>query len=198
MARLFTGAFKNDALANPQIRLPALVIGGGLTAIDTATELLAYYPRQVEKILARYEALVAASGEDAFWSGAGAEDRVVLNEFLEHGRAVRAERTRAARAGEVPDLAGLVRQWGGVRIVYRKDLTDAPAYRLNHEEVIKAFEEGISFIERLSPLEAIRGQAGSLDGVIFEKHTKENGRWTVTGQTETLPAPSILLAAGAS
>ena len=35
--------------------LPAVVIGGGLTAIDTATELLAYYPVQVEKTLERYE-----------------------------------------------------------------------------------------------------------------------------------------------
>ena len=37
-----------------QLRLP-VVIGGGLTAIDTATEALAYYPVQVEKFLQRYE-----------------------------------------------------------------------------------------------------------------------------------------------
>ena len=42
-----------------------VVIGGGLTAIDTATESLAYYPIQVEKFLARYEALVAERGEAA-------------------------------------------------------------------------------------------------------------------------------------
>jgi hypothetical protein len=30
-------------MANLQVRLPAGVIGGGLTAIDTATELMAYY-----------------------------------------------------------------------------------------------------------------------------------------------------------
>ncbi len=49
MALQLTGAFKRDALANLQVRLPAVVIGGGLTGIDTATELLAYYPVQVEK-----------------------------------------------------------------------------------------------------------------------------------------------------
>src|SRR5205085_5146331 len=43
MALQLTGAFKRDALANLQVRLPAVVIGGGLTAIDTATELFAYY-----------------------------------------------------------------------------------------------------------------------------------------------------------
>ena len=43
--------------------MPIVVIGGGLTAIDTATESLAYYVVQVEKFLARYEALVAELGE---------------------------------------------------------------------------------------------------------------------------------------
>ncbi len=45
MALQLTGAFKTDALPNLQMRLPAIVIGGGLTAIDAATELMAYYPR---------------------------------------------------------------------------------------------------------------------------------------------------------
>ena len=43
--------------------MPIVVIGGGLTAIDTATESLAYYVVQVEKFLARYETLVAETGE---------------------------------------------------------------------------------------------------------------------------------------
>ena len=51
MALQLTGAFKREALPNLQARLPAVVIGGGLTAIDTATELMAYYPAQVEKFL---------------------------------------------------------------------------------------------------------------------------------------------------
>ena len=51
MALQLTGAFKRDALPNLQARVPAVVIGGGLTAIDTATEMLAYYPVQVEKTL---------------------------------------------------------------------------------------------------------------------------------------------------
>ena len=46
MALQLTGAFKKDTLSNLQVRLPAVVIGGGLTGIDTATELFAYYPVQ--------------------------------------------------------------------------------------------------------------------------------------------------------
>src|SRR5437764_670014 len=59
MALQLTGAAKPDSIANLTVRLPVVVIGGGLTAIDTATEALAYYPVQVEKFLHRYETLVA-------------------------------------------------------------------------------------------------------------------------------------------
>src|SRR5207248_9102696 len=38
MALQLTGAAKTDSLANLQVRLPVVIIGGGLTAIDTATE----------------------------------------------------------------------------------------------------------------------------------------------------------------
>jgi len=49
MALQLTGAAKRESIANLQIRLPVVVIGGGLTAIDTATESLAYYAVHVEK-----------------------------------------------------------------------------------------------------------------------------------------------------
>jgi NADPH-dependent glutamate synthase beta subunit-like oxidoreductase len=53
MALQLTGAAKTDSIANLTVRLPVVVIGGGLTAIDTATESLAYYPLQVETFLSR-------------------------------------------------------------------------------------------------------------------------------------------------
>src|SRR4029077_4838370 len=57
MALQLTGAAKRESIANLQIRLPVVVIGGGLTAIDTATESLAYYSVQVEKFLSPHHHL---------------------------------------------------------------------------------------------------------------------------------------------
>src|SRR5687767_13623083 len=168
MALQLTGAAKRDSMANLQARLPAVVIGGGLTAIDTATELFAYYPVQVEKTLERFEALVAEFGEQSVRSGYDAEELQVLEEFLEHGRAVRAERTRAAAAGEQPDFVPLVRSWGGVTLAYRKRMVDSPAYRLNHEEVVKALEEGIWFAENLDPREIIADAHDHAKALVLE------------------------------
>ncbi|RMD81688.1 MAG: pyridine nucleotide-disulfide oxidoreductase, partial [Candidatus Dadabacteria bacterium] len=166
MALQLTGAQKKGSMANLQVRLPAIVIGGGLTAIDTTTEVMAYYPMQVEKTLERYEKLVAERGEQAVRAAYPPDELEILDEFLEHGRAVRAERERAAAAGEEPDFAKLVHSWGGATMVYRKSMLDSPAYRLNHEEIIKAFEEGIWYAEKLAPVEALRGKDGALDGVV--------------------------------
>ncbi len=69
MALQLTGAAKTDSVANLTVRLPVVVIGGGLTAIDTATESLAYYPLQVEKFLSRYDTLAAERGEARGASG---------------------------------------------------------------------------------------------------------------------------------
>src|SRR6187399_3241154 len=103
MALQLTGAFKRSALPNLQARLPAVVIGGGLTGIDTATELFAYYPIQVEKTLDRYEALCTERGVDLVRKTYDVEELAILDEFLEHGAAVRGERQRAAAAGDAPD-----------------------------------------------------------------------------------------------
>src|SRR6202035_4205809 len=98
-----------------------------------------------------------------------AEELELLDEYRSHGQAIRAERERAARAGEAPDFIALVRSWGGVTIAYRKRMIDSPAYRLNHEEVIKALEEGIAFAENLNPVEAVPDQCGAVKEMIFTR-----------------------------
>jgi len=196
MALQLTGAFKRQALANLQVRMPCVVIGGGLTAIDTATEVMAFYPQQVEKTLDRYEALSATLGEDGVRSVYDTEELQELDEFLAHGRAVRAERERARAIGERPNFVPLMQQWGGVSLAYRKGMVDSPAYRLNHEEITKSLEEGIRFVERMNPEEALPDEFGHVASIRFREQVNDNGTWRTGDTVMTLPARSVFVAAG--
>jgi NADPH-dependent glutamate synthase beta subunit-like oxidoreductase/NAD(P)H-flavin reductase len=193
MALQLTGAAKTASIANLTVRLPVVVIGGGLTAIDTATESLAYYPVQVEKFLARHEALVTERGEEAVraeWNGA---EREVAAEFIAHGRAIRDEREVARREGRPVRLVELLDSWGGVTIAYRRRLVDSPSYTLNHEEVAKAMEEGIRFAELLTPVAVevdLFGQAAAL------RLTRPGAEPDQQPEEVVLPARTILVAAG--
>nr|MBP9664713.1 FAD-dependent oxidoreductase [Pyrinomonadaceae bacterium] len=200
MALQLTGAFKKDTLSNLQVRLPAVVIGGGLTGIDTATELFAYYPVQVEKMLHKYEQVIEEFGEEHVLKSFDPEELIVLPEFLDHARAIRDERARAAAAGEEPDLVSLVRGWGGVSLIYRKRLQDSPAYRLNHEEVQKALEEGIDFVECMSPTEAVPDEFNAVKALKFERldYVAETGKFEKTGEIHEFPARTVCVAAGTS
>ncbi|MBM4200698.1 MAG: pyridine nucleotide-disulfide oxidoreductase, partial [Gammaproteobacteria bacterium] len=197
MALQLTGAAKESSLANLQVRLPAGVIGGGLTAVDTTTELLAYYPVQVEKILHRYEKLCAAFGEERVRGRYDAEEAEILDEFLLHGQAIQAERQRAEAAGEKPNFVPLLEQWGGVTLFYRKGIKDSPAYRQNHEEIKEAMDEGILLAEGMSPLEALEDRYGHLRAVRFEKLEETDGRWKKASELE-VPLKSLFVAAGTS
>ena len=198
MALQLTGAAKASSLANLQVRLPAGVIGGGLTAIDTATELMAYYPVQVEKILHRYETLVNVYGEQLVRSRYDKEETIILDEFLAHGEVIHAERMRAEAEDELPDFQPLVDSWGGVTLFYRKGMKDAPAYRQNHEEISEALEEGIALAEGMSPLSADADEYGHLNAVDFEKLVLDDDRWKNSGEIIKVPLRSLYVAAGTS
>jgi NADPH-dependent glutamate synthase beta subunit-like oxidoreductase/NAD(P)H-flavin reductase len=186
MALQLTGAARSDTLANLQLRLPVVVIGGGLTAVDTCTEALAYYPIQVEKFLARYELLVAERGEHAVRDRWSEEDHQIADEFIAHAGAIRSERAQAAREGRAPHILELLKSWGGATLAYRRRMVDSPAYR-NHEEITKAMEEGIRFAEGLTPVAVEVDDFGAAVGLQLKDKD---------GQPHRLPARSVLVAAG--
>ncbi|MFO1185004.1 MAG: FAD-dependent oxidoreductase [Bauldia sp.] len=195
MALQLTGAAKSDSIANLQVRLPVVVIGGGLTGIDTATEALAYYAVEVEKFLARFETLAAEQGADAVRTGWREAERELAEEWLDHARALRHERAEATREGREPRLRQLLESWGGATLAYRRRLLDAPSYTANHEEVAKALEEGIRFVENFTPGEVKLdrfGQAAALVGKVTATDVAGNA----TTLEVTLPARTILVAAG--
>ena len=192
MALQLTGAAKADSIANMQLRLPVVVVGGGLTAIDTATESLAYYPVQVEKFLTRYETLVAETSEDAVRQKWDDQEREIAEEFLAHARAIREERALAAREGRAARVVELLRHWGGVTIAYRRRLIDSPSYTLNHEEVEKALEEGIAFCESLSPVAVDVDNYGAARGIRFARESGLGGE----SAEHWLPAHTVFVAAG--
>jgi NADPH-dependent glutamate synthase beta subunit-like oxidoreductase/NAD(P)H-flavin reductase len=196
MALQLTGAAKAESIANMQLRLPVVVIGGGLTAIDTATESLAYYQVQVEKFLARHEALVKAIGISAVRGAWRDEEREIAEEFLAHARAIRAERETARRQGREPRIVELLQSWGGVTIAYRRRMIDSPSFTLNHEEVELALQEGIAFAECLTPKRADTDHYGAVKGMAFARaRIGADGKAQADGET-WLPARTVFVAAG--
>ncbi len=187
MALQLTGAAKLSSIANLQVRLPVVVVGGGLTAIDTATESFAYYVRQVEKFAARYRILMTERGEQAVRAGWTEEEAEIAAEFLSHAEAIRAERAAASAEARAPRFAPMLDAWGGATIAYRRRLVDAPSYTLNHEEVAKALEEGVRFAEGLAPLAVEIDRYGHASALRLSR---------ADGTEAVLPARAILVAAG--
>ena len=140
--------------------------------------------------------LVEVYGEATVRKRYDQEETIILDEFLAHGNAIAAERARAEACGEEPDFQPLVESWGGVTLFYRKGIADAPAYRQNHEEIVKALEEGIALAEGMSPLNAHADEYGHLNAVDFEKLVSEDGRWKSSGQTINVPVTQFVCRCG--
>ncbi|MFN7039257.1 MAG: FAD-dependent oxidoreductase [Alphaproteobacteria bacterium] len=165
MSLQLTGAAKEDSIANLQLRLPVIVIGGGLTAIDTATEALAYYPTQVEKFLKRYENSLKVFGIEKTRQNWTEEDTIIAEEFINHATLIREEKKK-----NNPNVLELINEWGGVKIAYRQNFKDSPSYRFNAEEVELALKEGIQFIPNIIPLSIKLDQYGHAQAI----ETKDN------------------------
>lgn len=197
MALQLGNAAKLTSLTNLQIRLPAVIIGGGLTGVDTATEVQAYYITQVEKILLRYEVLANQYGEDFILQSLNVSNKNILQEYLRHGQLVREERNHAKEKNKKPNFIKLIHEWGGVTIAYRKSMQESPAYINNHEELQKALAEGIYYAEGLEPAAVLLDEEGHCQYLecLQRVRTPQNS-WLTTEEKVKLPARSILVATG--
>lgn len=179
-----SGAYKKNLFTNLQIRMPILVVGGGLTAIDTATEAQNYYLSQIKKFEEQYQKLSALIGEGQILASLDEEEKNIAKEFLAHASELRNSLPEKLAETRVK----LLKKWGGTKILYRKTLQDSPAYRLNHQEVKKAFEEGIEFVENITPIEAVLDEYGHI------RQLKAN----CNQQQVIFDAKTLLIAAGTS
>lgn len=167
------GAFGEQSVTNLMIRLPIVVLGGGLTAVDVATEAQAYYGAQVQKFLERYEILVAHKGEEAVQSLWSEEDKEIAAEFLYHGRSLREEKRLAFKEKREPKITELIQKWGGILIAYRKSLQESPAYLLNAEELTSALEEGIGFLENVTLVSMEKDKNGWVSEIKFQRDNQD-------------------------
>lgn len=198
MALQLTGAAKKNSIANLQVRLPAVIIGGGLTGIDAATELQAYYLLQIEKISSRFNSLVAAYGEASVRAYFEEHDLAILDEYLLHASQLQMERERAQKEAREVDVTSLVHRWGGVTVVYRRSMVESPAYQRNHEELAKALEEGLFYAEGLSPTSVLLDEAGHVKALECQSRVQsEEGVWMMSDEKHIVPAKTILVATGA-
>jgi NADPH-dependent glutamate synthase beta subunit-like oxidoreductase/NAD(P)H-flavin reductase len=164
-------AYKKDSLTNLQIRMPVVVIGGGLTALDAATESLAYYPKLVEKFVRPKTNLTP-------------EENEISEELIEHGKLF----------SKSESLLGSMKSIGGVKILYRNKIQKAPSYRLNHEELNLGLSEGIEFVEDITPTEILLDKYGSVSGL---KAIQDGKEVTLDAKTILIAAgtvPNVVIA----
>lgn len=168
------GAFMEKSTAHLDFMMPCVVIGGGLTSIDTATEALAYYPRYVKKITT------------SSLQNLSQEDLEKYNILKSHHALFEKEREKAQDENRSPDFSKIFKEIGGVTLLYRKDIKDSPAYKLNHEELIHGLKEGIDLLDKTQPLSIDVDVYGSVQAITIE----------TDGQQKEIPAKSILIATG--
>ena len=148
---------KNSTAAGMQIRLPLVVIGAGLTAVDSAVEAVKYYIAMVEKVAEIYHAM---DDPHIFSIQLSAEHREILQEYLEHAELLKNSRNKL----------NTIKELGGVKILYRKDTFSAPSYRLNHEELKTALDYGIEILENYHITSFMRNKYGAIESITATPH----------------------------
>lgn len=168
MALNHGGVFKSDSILPYELRLPLVVIGGGLTAIDAAVEGMRYYGKMVLNLYTRFKTGVPGP----FWESLTAAEQDRLSDYLTHGKAL--EKTT--------DPLSLLKSWGGARVLYRGFLGDAPAYTANSPEVQLALNQGIIIQEQTHVSRFQTDDHGWVSGAICGD--------------DVIPAKTVLIAVG--
>lgn len=166
------GGIHPQGLPNMDIALPAVVVGGGLTGVDAATELQEYYVLLVKHVASLLEVLSLRSG---FWDAWSPRERQQLEAWYEDGQAIL----------QGAPLADVLARRGGVSVLYRSALARSPAYRGNDQELQDALLQGIRWIDHVQ-IQKVVVEQDHVVGIEIERHH----------ETQLIPARTVLIAIG--
>jgi NADPH-dependent glutamate synthase beta subunit-like oxidoreductase len=173
-----TGAHQSSHRVNLDVCMPALIIGGGLTGVDTATEVKAYYIQQVQAFAKGF--LQITETQRSHWlKTLNEKEQQVALRWLEDGKRL-LECPEQMRSQLIADIAK-------VSIVYRQLMKNSPAYRKNPEELAFALEEGITYYQELTPKRVMLDQYGHVSALVVDDGENER----------ILAAANVFVATGA-
>lgn len=158
------GAYHYDRESSLWIDLPLVVVGGGLTAFDAASEALIYYRRQLEKFSHHWRSLNKKQQDDL----------VQNNDHL--------ATIRAHLSGEISDkvFTEILKATGGVTLLYRGRLKNSPAYKTNKPEIHFALKSGIKIREMV----AIESPETNAGGQLISLNIRQNmKRFNIAART---------------
>lgn len=132
---LHNGAVAKNSIFALQLRLPLIIIGGGLTSIDCATEAIVYYKKQIEHVYTAYYQNVNNSHHLRYQLSD--YEYYILQEYLQHYHIFNDPKLTDAEK---------LQACGGVFIMYHDDFEKSKAYRTNYHEVDKALKQGVKIL----------------------------------------------------
>lgn len=156
------GAKFEESLVPLDIDFPIHVVGGGLTAIDTATEAQAYFLFYLKKLL-RYDELLRAQDPEAFKARLRLLSPEDQNRFARHIAWAKAYK-EAEQQGQSA-VFNFLKNLGGVTVLYRGKLEQAPSVLENPHEVQSALDQGIMILEGTEIEDIELDSAGRLEGL---------------------------------
>ncbi len=193
MALQLTGAYKHTSIANLQVSLPGRRHRRWPDRHrhgDGAARLLPGADGERARAL-RAAVCTAASREADVRKLFDDEEWETLERHLAHARQLRDEKRRAVAEGREPEVQKLLDVVGRrhPRLSQGRWPT-RPRTGSNHEEVTKSLEEGVRYVEHMSPLEAVLDERAHVKAMRFKRARRRRGRPARATPSASRPEPA--------
>lgn len=175
------GSAHTKAAGRTMLQLPVVVVGAGLTAVDAATEALAYYPGQCALFHGIYQRLLKRYGKAKVEADWDESDHQLAAKLLAH-------HDLFCGASTYQEKLDIINRLGGVHLIYRNRIEKAPSYRLNHHELQNAINEGVQVHTDLQFKNVDIDGEGWVQNALFEHKSRK--------ESVVFPAKTVLLAMG--